>query len=138
MISALLLATAIALPRAHVPVQAAQPVSAVSQEGLRRVDEVRISFFSYCDASQQPTIMLTNVGPTGVLVAWTLTAMAPGHPADVWSNVSFIEAGQFEGWMSPAATLSLVAQFDDDGTPTMRTIEAACSATAGLDVGLED
>lgn len=136
MISALLLASAIALPGTRVPVRAAEPIPVV-RHGAHRVDEVRISMFAYCDVSQQPTIMLTNVGPAGVAVAWTLTVVMPGHPTDVWSQVSFLGSGQFEGWMSPAPYLSLVIQYDDDGLPTTRSIEAACPAT-GQDSGLEE
>jgi len=138
MISALLLASAIALPRAHPPVQTVAPAAVVRQEARAKTDSVKLDLFAYCDANQQPTIMLTNVGTAGVLVAWTLTAVTPGHAADVWSNVSLIEAGQFEGWMSPVASLSLVAQYDDDGQPTTRTVEAACSAGAGLGSGLDE
>jgi hypothetical protein len=137
MISALLLASAIALPRTHAPVQTVAPVS-VRQVAPARSDAVKLDLFAYCDASQQPTIMLTNVGSADVLVTWTVTAVTPGHASDVWSNVSFIEAGQFEGWMAPVATLNLVAQYDDDGQPTTRTAQAACSAGAGFGSGLDE
>lgn len=139
MISALLLASAIALqPSAHVPIRAAEPIPVVHREAPRMVDEVRINIFAYCDASQQPAIMLTNVGSADVVVAWTLTAVMPGHPTDVWSHVSFLGSGQFEGWMSPASYLRLDVHYDDDGLPTTQTIEAACPATGGEDSGLEE
>jgi hypothetical protein len=135
MISALLLASALALPRT---VSAVEPIPVVRHEAPRKADEVRIAIFAYCDASQQPTIMLTNVGPAGVVVAWTLTAVMPGNPTDVWSHVSFLGSGQFEGWMSPAPYLRLVVNYDDDGLPTTQSIEAACPAAAVEGSGLED
>jgi hypothetical protein len=138
MISALLLASALALPSGHVPVRAAEPIPVVRHDAPRKVDEVRINIFAYCDASQQPTIMLTNVGRADVVVAWTLTAVMPGHPTDVWSHVSFLGSGQFEGWMSPASYLRLEVHYDDDGLPTTQSIEAACPATGGEDNGLEE
>ena len=137
MISAVLLASAIALPGPRVPVRAAQPIPVVSHEAPRTVDEVRIDMFAYCDASQQPTIILTNVGPAGVIVSWTLTAVLPGHPTDVWSQVSFVESGQFQGWMSPASYLRVDVRYDDDGRPAAQSIECACPATAGQDSGLD-
>ena len=137
MISALLLASAFALPGAHVPVQAAVSIPVVRREAPRKVDQVRVTVFAYCDARQQPTIMLTNVGPAGVVVAWTLTTVMPGHRTDVWSHVSFVGSGQFEGWMSPASYLRLVVQYDDDGLPATQSVEAACPATAWQDSGLE-
>jgi len=138
MISALLLASAVALSSTHLPVRAGAPIPVLRHEAPRRVDEVRVIMFAYCDANQQPTIMLTNVGPAGVVVTWTLTAALPGYPTDVWSQVSFLGSGQFVGWMSPASYLHLVVQYDDDGLPSTQSIEAACSATAGQDSGLEE
>lgn len=138
MISALLLAAAVALPLAHAPVRAAEPVSVTRRETPRKVDDVRIVMSAYCDAKQQPTIVLTNVGPADVFVAWTLTAVMPGNPTDVWSHVSFLGSGRFEGWMSPAPYLLLVVQYDDDGLPTTQSIEAACPATAGEDSGVAE
>jgi hypothetical protein len=138
MISALLLASAIALPGTRVPVRAAVPIAVLGHEAPRKVDEVRINMFAYCDASGQPTIMLTNVGPADVIVAWTLTAVMPGHPTDVWSQISLVGSGQFEGWMSPASYLRLDVRYVDDGLPTAQSIEAACPATAGQESGLEE
>lgn len=138
MISALLLAAALALPVAHAPILAAERSPVARHEAPRNVDEVRINIFAYCDASQQPAIMLTNVGSADVVVAWTLTAVIPGLPTDVWSHVSFVGSGQFEGWMSPASSLSLVVHYDDDGLPTTQSIEAACPAAGGEDSGLEE
>lgn len=131
MISALLLVSALALPSTHVPVRAAEPISVVRHELPRKVDEVRIGFFAYCDTRRQPTIMLTNFGPADVVLAWTLTAVMPGDSTDVWARVSILGSGQFAGWMSPAPYLRLVVQYDDDGVPTTQSIEAACPATAG-------
>jgi hypothetical protein len=137
MICALLLAAAVALPRTHAPVQAAEPSPVVRHEAPLKVDTVRITMSAYCDASQQPTIMLTNVGPADVVLAWTLTAVMPGNSTDVWSHVSLLVSGQFQGWMSPASYLRLVVRYDDDGLPTMQSIEAACPATAGEGSALE-
>lgn len=139
MISALLLAVALSLPLAHVPVRAAaEPIPVARHEAPLQVDAVRITMFAYCDASQQPTIMLTNVGAADVVVAWTLTAVIPGYPTDVWSHVSYLGSGQFEGWMSPASYLRLVIRYDDDGLPTTQSTEAACPTTAGEDSGFEE
>jgi hypothetical protein len=136
MISALLLAAAVALPRSHAPVQAAEPAPVVRHEARLKVDEVRINMFASCDARQQPTIMLTNDGPADVVLAWTLTAVMPGNSMNTWSHVSLLGSGQFEGWVSPATYLRLVVRYDDDGLPTTQSIEAACPTTAGDDSGL--
>jgi hypothetical protein len=137
MITALLLAAAVTLPHT-VPVRAAEPIPVVRHEAPRKVDEVRISMFASCGASQQPTIMLTNDGPVDVVLAWTLTAVMPGNSTDVWSHVSFLASGQFEGWSSPAVYLRLVVRYDDDGLPTTQSIEASCAASAGSDRGLAE
>jgi hypothetical protein len=137
MISALLLASAVALLRT-VPVQAVEPILVAHHEAARAVDEDRINVFAYCDSRQQPTIVLTNVGSAGIPVAWTLTAVRPGYPTDVWSNVSLVASGQFEGWTSSASYLLLVVHYDDDGLPATQSIEAACPATAGLQSSLEE
>ena len=137
MISALLLASAVALLRT-IPVQAFEPIPVVRQEAPRNVDEDRINVFAYCDPSQQPTIILTNVGTAGVSVAWTLTAVMPGYPTNVWSNVSFVASGQFEGWMSPGPFLLLVIHYDNDGLPATQNIEVACPITAGQRSGFEE
>lgn len=138
MIPALLLASALALPLSHASVRSAGPGPVVRHEEPLKVDEVRITTFAYCDASQQPTIMLANVGPADVVVAWTLTAVMPGHPTDVWSHVSYLGPGQFEGWMSPVSYLRLVVRYDDDGLPTTQSIEASCPAAGVEDSGLEE
>jgi hypothetical protein len=137
MISALLLASSIALLRT-VPVQAIEPIPVVRHEAPRNVDEDRINVVAYCDPSQQPTIILTNVGTAGVSVAWTMTAVMPGYPTNVWSNVSFVASGQFEGWMSPGPFLLLVVHYDDDGLPATQSIEVACPVAAGLRSGLKE
>ena len=134
MYAPLLLATALVARVAHLP---AQPVVVV-REAHRNVEEDSVSVFAYCDVRGQSTIMMTNAGPTAVVVDWTLTAFKPGFPPDFWSSVSRVEPGHFEGWMSPAPYLHLDFRYDDDGLPTTNSIDAFCSAATGLESGLED
>ena len=137
MIVPLLLATAIALRVPHPPVQkAAQPV-AVGREAPQRVEEAGLNLFAYCDASRQPTIMLTNDGSTVLVVEWTLTAVMSSYSPDRWAGVSTLEPGKFEGWMSPALFLHLDIRYDDDGVPTTSGIDAFCPAAAGQSSRLE-
>lgn len=138
MLAHLLFATALAIPVQHLPVhQAAQPI-AVGRQAPQKNEEAGLNIFAYCDARNQPTIMVTNSGPAAFVVAWTLTAVKPGYPPDLWSSVSRVEPGRFEGWMSPAPHLHLDIRYDDDGLPATDSIDAFCPATAGLDNGLEE
>lgn len=137
MLAPLLLATALAV-RVHLPVhQVVQPI-VVGHEALQKVDAASLNVFAYCDARNQPTIMVTNAGPTALVVEWTLTAIKPGYPPDHWSSLSRVEPGQFEGWMAPAPYLHLEIRYDDDGLPTTNSIDAFCPATAGQGSGLEE
>lgn len=138
MIAPLLLATALAVRPQHLPVhQVAQPI-VVGHEEPRKVGGADLNMFAYCDVRNQPTIMVTNGGPTAFLVNWTLTSTKPGYPPDQWSSVSRVEPGQFEGWMSPAPYLHLDIRYDDDGVPTADSIDAFCPATAGEGSGFEE
>ena len=138
MLVPLLLAAAIASRVPHSPVQnAAQPVE-MGREAPQRAEEAGPNLFAYCDASRQPTIMVTNDGSTALVVEWTLTASMPPYPPDRWSGVSTLEPGKFEGWMSPALYLHLDIRYDDDGLSGTNSIDASCQAAAGLSSGLEE
>ena len=97
----------------------------------RKAGDVTANVLAYCDARGQPTIVLTNVGPAPLVVEWTLTAFKPGYPPDTWSNVSLVEPGQFQGWMSPAPYLHLDYRYDDEGREVADRVLAYCPATAG-------
>lgn len=136
MLASILLATTLAAGTRHLPVRnAAQPV-VTSRERPERASEVTASVFAYCDTKGQPTIVLTNVGRTALVVEWTLTAFMPGYPPDAWSNVSLVEPGRFEGWMSPAPYLHLDYRYDDDGRVVTDSVLATCPATAGQAIEL--
>jgi hypothetical protein len=113
-----------------MPAHDAQPAPTVHEAPQRT--ETSLNLYAYCDAKGQPTIMVTNGGPTPFVLEWTLTAVKPGFPPDRWSSVSLVQPGQFEGWMSPAPYLHLDVRYDDDGLPVTRSIDAFCPATAGL------
>lgn len=140
----LLLASTIAERAAHLPVhqtaQPAQPVVAARGEpqAPQEGGEDKLAILTYCDVSRQPTITVTNVGPTALVVAWTMTATMPPYPPDSWSNVSRLEPGQFEGWMSPAEVLHLDVKYDDDGQPATNSIDASCPVPAGEGSGLAE
>ncbi len=137
MIAPLLLATALTVRAQHVPVrQASQPV--VVREAPQRIGEGSLSLYAYCDAKGQATIMVTNAGATSFVLEWTLTVINPGYPPEHWSSVSRVEAGQFEGWMSPAPYVHLEIRYDDDGQATTNSIDAFCPATGTLESGLEE
>lgn len=131
MLATILLATTLAAGTRHMPVQgAAQPVVAVRERPERAADATA-NVLAYCDANGQPTIVLTNAGATPLVVEWTLTSFQPGYPPDTWSNVSHLEPGRFEGWMSPAPYLHLDYRYDDDGQVVTDSILASCPGTAG-------
>ncbi len=138
MLAPLLLATALVIRPEHLPVRQVAPPIVVDRETLQKFGDGSLNLFAYCDASRQTWIMVTNAGPTPFVVEWTLTATKPGYPPDRWSNVSSVEPGQFEGWMSSAPFLHLEIRYDDDGLPITKSIDASCSATSDLASGLED
>ena len=136
MISALLLAavtirTAVAAPPAQTVPVAHHPAPAWP-------DNVKMNAVAYCDTRQQPTIVLTNIGAADVAVVWTLTAVKPGYPKDVWSSISILSPGKFEGWVSSGSYLQLSARYDDDGEPVTLSVEVACPAASGLVSSLDD
>jgi len=137
MYATLLLAAALATRVQHLPVRAAQPI-VVNREVPQRAEESSLKMSSYCDASRQTWIVVTNAAPDAYVLEWTLTANKPGYPMDRWSGISRVEPGQFEGWMSPAPYLHLDIRYDDDGLPTTNSIDASCAATAGQGGGLDD
>jgi hypothetical protein len=138
MFAPILLATALALPAQHRPVQQVAQLIAAGRQAPEKIEQASLNLFAYCDASRQTWIMVTNAGPAPLVVEWTLTANKPGYPPDRWSSVSRVEPGQFEGWMSPAPYLHLDIRYDDDGLPATSGIDAFCPATAGLGSGLEE
>lgn len=131
MIVPILLATALSVPTRHLPAhQAGQPM-VVSREAPREAEGASpLNLFAYCDAKRQSWIMVTNAGPTPLVVQWTLTAIVPGYPQDRWSGTGRVDPGKFEGWMSPAPFLHLDIRYDEDGLPATSSIDASCSATA--------
>ncbi|MDL2719014.1 MAG: hypothetical protein PT977_14800 [Acidobacteriota bacterium] len=138
MLASLLLATVLAVPVNHLSVrQASQPI--VLNRGISRPAAVdRVKIFSYCDMRNQPTIMVTNSGPTDLVLGWTLTVIKPGYPTDRWSSVSFVGPGKFEGWMAPATYLHLDIRYDDDGIPVTESADAFCEAPTVQAGGFEE
>lgn len=138
MYASLLLATILAVPAQHLPARQVALAVVAGREAPQKVGEGTMGLYGYCDARNQPTIMMTNAGSSAYVVEWTLTAIKPGYPPDRWSSVSRVEPGQFEGWMSPAPCLHLDVLYDDDGFPTANSIDASCPATARWESGLEE
>ena len=136
MYAPLLLAAALAAATPHHPVQeAAQPIT-VSRQAPRKAEGDSVNLFAYCDAKRQSWIMVTNAGPTPLVVQWTLTAIVPGYPQDRWSGTGRVDPGQFEGWMSPAPYLHLDLRYEDDGLLTSKSIDASCSGSAAEGSGI--
>ncbi|MFI5197059.1 MAG: hypothetical protein ACHQJD_00425 [Thermoanaerobaculia bacterium] len=138
MLATLLFATAFVARVQHLPVHSVDQPIVVSRESPQKVDQGGLDTFAYCDARGQSTIIATNATSTFLIIDWTLTAIKPGYPPDLWLNVSRVEPGQFEGWMTPAPYLHLDIRYDDDGLPTTKSIDAFCPATASQGSGLEE
>ncbi len=118
----LLLVVALALSP-HRPVAPAGPPSVVH---LR----AQITMLAWCDAWQQPTIMVTNNTRAGVTVSWTLIAVGTVMSADdgdAWSDVSLLAPRASAAWMSPVSSLRLVISYLDGGVaPSGQGIEVSC------------
>lgn len=136
MYAPLLLAATLAVAAPHRAVHEAGRPIAVSRQAPREGEGASVNLFAYCDAKRQSWIMVSNAGPTPLVVQWTLTAIVPGYPQDRWSGVGRVDPGKFEGWMSPAPYLHLDLRYDDDGLPTSKSIDASCSGSAGEGSGI--
>lgn len=137
MLIPLLLVTALTQRAQHQSVQQGSQPIVMSRDVPQRAEAAKLDVFAYCDVSGQPTIMVTNIGPSLFTADWTLTAVKPPSPPDFWSGVSHLEPGQFEGWMSPAQYLHLEISFDYGGQTTTKAIDAFCPVMNGFS-GLED
>ena len=134
MIAPLLLAAALQ----HLPVNRVSQPPVLGREAAQKIEDTSLSMLAYCDARGQSTIMVTNLGPTPLVVEWTLTATIQEDDPDTWSSVSRVEPGQFEGWMSPAPYLHLEIRYDEDGLPKTDSVDAFCLGPAGQYTGLEE
>jgi hypothetical protein len=121
MIAPLLLAAALSLPHAPVVLQAGAPAPI-----RRHPDLVRVMVFTYCDAHRQPSVVLLNQGRYSLVVSWLAVAAKAGVKPDIWSSLSIVGPGQFEGWQTSATVLQVTLSYDDDGIPVTETHGQAC------------
>lgn len=89
-----------------------------------------ISMLAWCDAWQQPTIMVTNHTRSVVAVSWTLIALGTARSTedgDAWSDVSMLEPRTSAAWMSPVFSLRLVISYlDSEARSAGQSIEVSC------------
>ncbi len=118
----LLLVVALALsPHQRIVASGPPPVPHVRAE---------ITMLAWCDAWQQPTIMVTNNARAGIAVSWTMialgTVMSPDD-SDAWSDVYLLEPRTSAAWMSPVSSLGLVISYlDSDARASGQSIQISC------------